>query len=313
MRAIDTSGEMALKPLNAFMSEASALKLERQRYRHYIDRLGGLQPLQQQLRQKIVAGRGNYLLSEEQVKALHQLGIPFPKTTACCVQTPFPILEVRMMLIIRRSLLCILCSLLMSCSATAQEPAPIPGAQIVLPIFQPILEQLQRQTRIPVVLPTDIPTEAVVPESTGKPQAYIAVPITQDGKFQHVYVHIIDAQPDRYEISLDATSTCQGQDSCSFGLLSAQQLHQGDQSVQAEYAFEQAPDFQPTGRSPEPIGEVALARGIPGYFVPFVCGANCDTAKVIWEQNGYRYKVGIRYAEKATVVHLANSVIQNEQ
>lgn len=70
----------ALKPLNAFMSAASALKLERQRYYHYMDRLGGLRPFQQQLNQKIVAGRGNYLLSEEQVKALHQFGIQFPKT-----------------------------------------------------------------------------------------------------------------------------------------------------------------------------------------------------------------------------------------
>jgi hypothetical protein len=68
-----------LKPLNAFMSAASALKLERQRYRHYIDRLGGIQPFQQQLHQKIVAGRGSYLLSEEQVKVLHQLSISFPK------------------------------------------------------------------------------------------------------------------------------------------------------------------------------------------------------------------------------------------
>ncbi|MFM7447987.1 MAG: hypothetical protein ACKO24_05250 [Leptolyngbyaceae cyanobacterium] len=218
-----------------------------------------------------------------------------------------------MSVIIRRSLICFLSSLLISCSASAQTPSPIPGAKAVLPIFQPILEQLQRQTRIPVVLPTDIPTKAAVPNSTGETQTYIDVPTTPDGKFQKVYAHIIDAQPDRYEISLDATSTCQGQDSCSFGLLSGQQLHQGDQPMQAAYAFEQAPDFQPTGRSPEPMGEVALARGIPGYFVPFVCGANCDTAKVIWEQNGYRYKVGIRYAAKATVVHFANSAIQNEK
>ncbi len=78
-----------LKPLNAFMSSASALKLEQQRYRHYIDRLGGIQPFQQRLNQKIVAGRGNYLLSEEQVKALHQLGIQFPKTYRLLRPTTF--------------------------------------------------------------------------------------------------------------------------------------------------------------------------------------------------------------------------------
>lgn len=218
-----------------------------------------------------------------------------------------------MIFIVRRSLIYFLCSLLLGCSAAAQAPSPIPGAKAVLPIFQPILEQLQHQTRIPIVLPTDIPTEALVPDSSGKPQAYINVPIARNGKFQQVYAHIMDAQPGRYEISLDATSTCQGQDSCSFGLLSGQQLHQGDKPIQSEYVFEQSPDFRPTGRSPEAMGAVALARGITGYFVPFVCGANCDTAKVIWEQNGYRYKVGIRYASKKEVIELANSAIQNEQ
>ncbi|UIE40365.1 hypothetical protein KIK02_04405 [Leptodesmis sichuanensis A121] len=200
----------------------------------------------------------------------------------------------------------------MGCSAAAQEPTPIPGARTVLPIFQPIVEQLQHQTPIPVVLPTNIPTEALMPNSTGKPQAYIKVPITPEGKFQQVFAHIIEAQQNRYEISLDATSTCRGQDSCSFGLLSGQLLHQGDPSIQAEYAFEQSPDFRPTERSPEAMRTVALARGITGYFVPFICGANCDTSKVIWEQNGYRYKVGIRYASKKTVVGVANSAIQNE-
>jgi hypothetical protein len=71
---------MTLKPLNAFMSSALALKLERQRYRHYIDQLGGIQPFQQRLNQKNVASRGNYWLSEEQVRVLNQLGIQFPKT-----------------------------------------------------------------------------------------------------------------------------------------------------------------------------------------------------------------------------------------
>lgn len=86
-----------------------------------------------------------------------------------------------------------------------------------------------------------------------------------------------------------------------------------DQSIQAKYAFEQSPDFRPTERSPEAMGAVALARGITGYFVPFVCGANCDTSKVIWEQHGYRYKAGIRYATKATIVNFANSAILNEK
>ncbi|WP_199333680.1 hypothetical protein [Oculatella sp. FACHB-28] len=60
------------------------------------------------------------------------------------------------------------------------------------------------------------------------------------------------------------------------------------------------------------MGEVTLAQGIHGYFIPFVCGANCDTSKIIWEQNSYRYRVGIRMASKATMIRFANSVIENE-
>jgi hypothetical protein len=206
-----------------------------------------------------------------------------------------------------------LCSLLLACSVAAQPLRLSPSAGTVLPLFQPILPTLQRQTQVPILLPTRIPTDALVPNLEGKSSTYIAVPITADGQFQRVYSHLLEAQPDRYEIALDATSTCQGQDSCSFGLLSGQHLHPDDPSIPQEYAFEQAPDFQPIGRSPERMEEVALARGIRGHFIPFVCGATCDTSKIIWEQNSYRYKVGIRYAAKATVMNLANSAIQNEQ
>ena len=112
--------------------------------------------------------------------------------------------------------------------------------------------------------------------------------------------------------SCDIAPNCQRSAHCTFGLLSGQQVYRDTASIQSEYAFENQPDFQPTGRSPEPMGEVTLAQGIQGYFVPFVCGANCDTSKVIWEQNNYRYQVGIRMASRATMIHFANSVIENE-
>jgi hypothetical protein len=218
-----------------------------------------------------------------------------------------------MLLTLKQWLICWLCLIILGCSVSAQTSPPIPSTQTVLPVFQAILPALQHQTQVAIVLPTHLPTDALVPDNTGKPYAYIHVPITQDGQFERVYAHVIDAEVDRYEISLDATSTCEGQDSCSLGLLSGQRLHPGDKTIQQTYAFEQTPDFQPIGRSPETMGEVSLAQGIQGYFVPFVCGANCDTSKVIWEQNGDRYTVGIRYASKATVIDFANSVIQNER
>jgi hypothetical protein len=191
-------------------------------------------------------------------------------------------------------------------------PSTISGVKTVLSVFQPIAQSLQRQTVVPIVLPVVIPNEALIPVN-GINQPYINVPVASDGSFENIYAFISEADRTHYEISLDATADCQGTDQCSFGGMSAQALIPQTPSVQSEYSFESDADFHPVGRSPEQMGEVELTHGIKGYFVPFVCGASCDTSKVIWDQNGYRYKFGIRYASKATMVQMANSAIENEQ
>lgn len=204
--------------------------------------------------------------------------------------------------------------LLGSCAnAIAQEPL-MPGAKTVLPVFQNVVKQLQEKTRIPIVLPTQIPTGALVPlaASNGGSQPYINVPIDAQGQFQHIYASVLDSSEDGYELSLDATSDCHGADACSFGLVTAKRVYQTTLSVASAYAYEQQPDFRPIARSPEIMGDVELPHSIKGYFVPYVCGANCDTSKVFWEQNGVRYSVGIRMASKAAVVAMANSAIENE-
>ncbi|HEY9644989.1 MAG TPA: hypothetical protein V6C88_01395 [Chroococcidiopsis sp.] len=206
---------------------------------------------------------------------------------------------------------CGLLLLLSGCSAAVAETAPVPGAKTVLPLFQPFIQPLQLQTQVPLVLPTVIPTDAVVPAPHGE-RPYIDVPIAANGHFQTSYASILAASSDRYEISLDAVSGCRGADRCSFGVLSGEVVYQNTPSILSRYAFEHAPDFQPKGRSPESMEAVLLTRGLSGYFIPFVCGANCDSSKVIWEQNGYRYSVGICYGAEATVVEMANSAIANE-
>ena len=218
-----------------------------------------------------------------------------------------------MLIRLRTAALVAICGLLLGCSPVwAQAPAPIPSSQTVLPIFQPVFKQLQAHTQIPIVLPTSIPTDALI-LSRSRLQPYIDVPVTGKGQFQQVSVFVLSSTKDAYELSLDATPNCQGSDRCSFGLLSGQQVYQDTPAISSEYDFEKQPDFQPLARSPESMGEVALTGGITGYFVPFVCGASCDTSKVIWEQSGYRYRVGIRMASKAAMIHFANSIIQNER
>lgn len=201
---------------------------------------------------------------------------------------------------------------LSSCTAANGQDIPrIPGTQGVLPEFQSLLSTLQHQTQLAIVLPTVIPTDALVPPAD-HPKPYLNVPITPDGHFQQVVPHITVATPTHYEISLDATTDCQGDDSCSFGFLSGEQVFQDTPTVASLYAYELKPNSQPVARSPEAMGEVTLTGGITGFFIPFVCGANCDTSKIFWEQSGVRYGVGIRYGSQATLIVFANSVIQNE-
>ncbi len=213
------------------------------------------------------------------------------------------------------SLVYLLCGIvfLSGCTvANGQDIPRIPGVQTVLPEFQSLLPTLQQQTQLAIVLPTVIPTDALVPSDSGT-TPYLNVPITADGHFQQVVPHLTVATPTHYEISLDATADCHGDDRCSFGFLSGEQVFQDTPTVASLYAYELKPDFQPVARSPEAMGTVALTGGITGFFIPFVCGANCDTSKIFWEQSGVRYGVGIRYGSQATLVTFANSVIQNER
>ena len=75
-----------LKPLSSFMTMDTARQLELQRYRREITRVGGKQPFEQRLNEKLsppahTAYSGiTVYLSQEQVWALQQLGIRFPNT-----------------------------------------------------------------------------------------------------------------------------------------------------------------------------------------------------------------------------------------
>lgn len=204
-------------------------------------------------------------------------------------------------------LLGVLCLYFWGCTAVAQ-----PSNEIDL--FEPVVTQLRQQTSVPLVLPTRIPLDALVLVE-GRPQPYLGVPLTAEGKFKGIYPFLLYTTPtDYYSISLDAKPDCRGAGACSFGLLSGQKLTPDTPSVAKEYAYQtEDPTYNPVGRSPEKAGPVSLAKGIQGYFVPFVCGANCDTSKVFWEQNGYRYMVGIRYASQKTMIDMANSAIENQE
>ena len=61
-------------------------------------------------------------------------------------------------------------------------------------------------------------------------------------------------------------------------------------------------------------GVVSLVKGVDGYYLAGVCGANCHGAysSVMWEQNGYLYKIAIKLGEKERLIELANTAIKNQ-
>ncbi|MEM1278525.1 MAG: hypothetical protein AAGG53_00605 [Cyanobacteria bacterium P01_H01_bin.152] len=195
-------------------------------------------------------------------------------------------------------LLGLISPLVLSCSVQADSPS-ILGAEVVPPMFEAIYQEVLDGSDIPMLLPTTIP-EAVLREP-------------QPGQTQPFFVSSDEIDIDRYEVNLDGLSGCEGAGYCTFGLMGAERVTSETPSVDERYAFMLDPKYQPIKRSEEPISTVELSGALTGTFIPWVCGANCNAAKVYWQQGDIRYYVGIRGPiDQATVVAIANSMIENQ-
>jgi hypothetical protein len=196
-------------------------------------------------------------------------------------------------------LLCALLALptLAGCSARAQSDR-ILGAEVVPPVFQTVAAEVQAASSIPVLLPTQIPEAVLREPAPGQTDAF--------------YTSSEVADRGGYEINLDATDQCYGAGYCNFGVLGAIRLTADTPTVDEEYSFYLDPEYQPMMRSEEPITTVNLSGGLTGTFIPWVCGANCNAAKIFWEEQGIRYFVGIRSGRMRDVVAIVNSMIENQ-
>jgi len=63
-------------------------------------------------------------------------------------------------------------------------------------------------------------------------------------------------------------------------------------------------------RSTEPLSRVKLANGIDGWFLPWVCRHVCTDAQVVWDEYSYRYSVGVKLGDRASLIKMANSAIE---
>ena len=114
---------------------------------------------------------------------------------------------------------------------------------------------------------------------------------TEDEEYP-LYAIIETVTPSHYEIQLAFTKDCTGGNACRYGMVAGRTV-------------------RPTAKQ-ERGKPVILARGITGYFVDAICGANCSDSTLSWKQDGYLYTVGIKAASIRTLIKVANSAIEDE-
>jgi len=191
------------------------------------------------------------------------------------------------------------------------------------PIFQSLLPRLYQRTKVPVRLPTYIPD--LTDKLSGENAIAQATPIPYSLNFNIPYSLNFNTQKkmvatltsvtgNEYVIVLGNRPKCEGAYSCKLGSLSANKLT--PQALSLEQAFQQAarfvnnPLFTGERRSPDKMGPVTLSNDIKGYFIPWVLSDRYTEAKVIWEQDGVRYSVGLQQGDKDSLIKMANSAIK---
>ena len=181
-----------------------------------------------------------------------------------------------------------------SAAIAVEQGIPNPAA-----LFKPNLIELQ-MTGIPLRLPNYIPE--------------IGQRLKDDNSRNQrlsVYAHLDEATANRYEITIGHSPTCTGGNVCRLGTIAATRITKGTPSIVEQYAFMKDPKFLGR-RSKEPMSSVKLNQNLTGTFVPWICGANCNDAKVVWDEGQYRYSVGLKVGDRDSLIQMANSSIPSK-
>jgi hypothetical protein len=161
-------------------------------------------------------------------------------------------------------------------------PESSSGAERVFPQVEPFpFGEMQSIvfTGVPPMLPPEFPV------SEGLPEVAAFMLTTDEGE---------------YELSLDYGADCYGAGACHYGSMAGMKVVSDVPVGTSNFPFI-LDDAQ----------LVDLAHGITGYFVPAVCGANCDDARLWWIYGDYEYMVGLKAGTYEDVVILANAAIMN--
>jgi hypothetical protein len=167
--------------------------------------------------------------------------------------------------------------------------------RIVDPAFKLCAVDLLQRTQVPAILPPKVPKEF------GNRQL-------------HPYFYLPLTNTNRYNIGLTWLPGEYYQASVAY--FEGEKLTSQSPPLLAIYEEEVSFLRSPLYKSQrQESGRVNLARGMSGYYIAAACGVNCHSAysSVIWEQQGFRYRIAIKLGRKSDVLKIANTAIQNQQ
>ena len=140
--------------------------------------------------------------------------------------------------------------------------------------FETALETLREKTSVPLKLPTDFTTPSY---------------FTASQKRNPLQASVTQAEADRFEMEFCLAQECLGE--TYYGMVAGEKV---------------------TAAKPEFDKTVRLARGTTGFYQKATCGASCGNDLIFWEQNGYRYAVGLNFGDDLpTLIRFADSAIEN--
>ena len=184
----------------------------------------------------------------------------------------------------------LLCTLVTTCLGQGARAKPRVG-----PLTQPSDGNFRCQTRN--ISRTVIPMR----ESSDLAQIWLRVqPLTRvplrlpsylptESERHELFAIIESASASAYKIQLAFTQNCSGGNVCHYGTLTGRAMSK--------------PQPSPQGKP------VSLVRGLTAYFVDANCDATCPDSTLTWDENSYRYTVGLKAEKLETLKKVAESAI----
>jgi len=121
-----------------------------------------------------------------------------------------------------------------------------------------------------------------------------------------------------YEIEFAVVAGCNGARHCHYATVAGYHRDRVDEldgvgvperQLSVDFVNEDPSAF--ANRDPAEAGDVELANGITGTFIPWLITAYLTDAKIMWDEGPYRYLVAVKGASKEEMVRMANSAILN--